>query len=231
MKKMNLLLVLALFSWAPGIFAQADMEALVSMIKNNLAQSQEKIRQYSWIETTQAYVNGELKSTKQNQCYYSVDGQLTKVPTAATEQAQTPGGIRGKIAENKKDDILDYISKAAEEISAYLPPNKETIQKIYAAGKVGIQILEPNKIFKLNFPDYIKQGDLLSITIDKVNQKLVAFNVTTYIDDPSEKVIFDVTLKDLPDGTQFISQVSFVADAKNLKIDLVNSGFKKGAGQ
>jgi hypothetical protein len=231
MKKMKLLLVLALVSWTPGIFAQVDMESLVTMIKSNLAQSKKNIRIYEWIETTKAYVKGELKTTKQNQCYYSVDGKLTKVETGGTEEAKTPGGIRGRVVENKKDDMIDYISKAADEIAAYLPPEPEKIQQIYAGGKVGIQILEPQKIFKLSFPDYIKQGDVLSITIDKVNQKLKAFNVTTYIDDPSEKVIFDVTLLDLPDGTQFVSTVTFVAEAKNLKLDLVNSGYKKGAGQ
>jgi hypothetical protein len=231
MKKMKLLLVLALFSLTPGVFAQADMEALVTMIKSNLTQSKEKIRQYSWIETTKAYVKGELKSTKQNQCYYSVDGKLTKVETGGTEEAKTPRGIRGKVVENKKDDMIDYISKAADEIAAYLPPEPEKIQQIYAAGKVGIQILEPNKKFKLNFPDYLKQGDILSITIDKVNQKLTAFNVTTYIDNPSEKVIFDVLLKDLPDGTQYLSKISLTAEAKNLKIDMENSGYRKGTGQ
>jgi len=228
---MKLLLVLALFSWTSGIFGQADLESLVETIKSNLSQSKNNIRQYEWIETTKAFVKGELKSTKQYQCYYSVDGKLTKVETGGTVESKTPGGIRGRVAENKKDDMMEYISKAGDEISAYLPPEPDKIQQIYASGKVGIQILEPNKIFQLSFPDYIKQGDVLSVTIDNVNQKLKAFSITTYIDDPSEKVIFDVTLLDLPDGTQFLSKVSLVAEAKNLKIDLQNSGYKKANGQ
>jgi hypothetical protein len=36
------------------------------------------------------------------------------VETGATEQAKTPGGIREKVIENKKDDMIDYISKAAD---------------------------------------------------------------------------------------------------------------------
>jgi hypothetical protein len=231
MKKMKLLLVMALFSCTPGVYAQVDMESLVTMIKTNLAQSKEKIKQYEWIETTKAYVKDELKTTKQNQCYYSVDGKLTKVETGGTEEAKKKRGIRGKVAENKKDDMIEYITKAGEEIAAYLPPDPAKIQAIYAGGKVGIQILEPNKVFKLSFPDYIKPGDVLSITIDKVNQKLKAFNVTTYIDDPAEKVIFDIALLDLPDGTQFLSAGSLVAEAKNLKIQLENSGYRKGTGQ
>ena len=43
---MKLLLVLALFSWTTGIFAQVDIESLVATIKSNLAQSKVNIRKY-----------------------------------------------------------------------------------------------------------------------------------------------------------------------------------------
>ena len=231
MKKVNLALVLALVAWTSVSFAQVDMKETVAMIKTNLVQSKEKIKQYAWIETTKTYVKGELKSTKQNQCYYSVDGQLTKVATGGTDQAKKPGGIRGKIAANKKEDMADYVAKSLEKIKAYLPPDGDKLQQIYGAGKVGIQILEPGKKFKLNFPDYLQKGDMLSISINKETQKLMAGTVSTYIDKPEDKVIFDVTYKDLPDGTQYTVTTSLVAEAKDLKIVIENSGYRKGAGQ
>jgi hypothetical protein len=128
MKKTNLILSLILFAITATSFAQADLKETIAMIKTNLVQSKDKIKQYAWIETTKTYIKGELKSTKQNQCYYSVDGQLTKVATGGTDQ-----------------------------------------------------------------------------------------------------VIFDVTYKDLPDGTQYIVTTSLVAAAKDLKIVIENSGYKKGA--
>jgi hypothetical protein len=231
MKKMNLFLVLALLAWTSGIFAQADMKETVAMIKTNLVQSKEKVKQYSWIETMKVYIKGELKTTKQNQCYYSVDGKLTKVATGATDQAKPKGGLKGKIIANKKEEMADYVEKAVEKVKGYLPPDPEKIQQIYGAGKVSIQVLEPGKKFKLGFPEYLQPGDNLSISLDKANQKLMALDVSTYIDKPEDKVVFNVTYKDLPDGTQYSATTSLVADAQNLKIVIENSGYKKGAGQ
>ena len=59
----------------------------------------------------------------------------------------------------------------------------------------------------------------------------MALAVNTYIDDPSGVVIFDVTYGNLPDGTQFTATTTLVAQAKELKIVIENSGFRKGAGQ
>jgi hypothetical protein len=230
MKKTNLLLALILFALTATSFAQADMKETVAMIKTNLVQSKEKIKQYAWIETTKIYIKGELKTTKQNQCYYSVDGQLTKVATGGTDQAKAPRGLKGKIVANKKEEMADYVAKAVEKVKAYLPPDGEKIQQIYGAGKMNIQILEPNKKFKLSFPDYLQQGDVLAISLDKVSQKLMGLDVNTYIDEPEDKVVFNVTYKDLPDGTQYSVSTSLVAAAKDLKIVIENSGYKKGAG-
>jgi hypothetical protein len=223
-------LTLIILSWTSSLFAQADMQETVAMIKKNLADSKEKIKKYEWIETTTTFMDGEQKSLKQNQCYYSVDGKLTKVETGATTKAKTPGGIRGKIAENKKEEMTDYMKKAIAKIQTYLPPEPEKIQKIYAGGTASVQVLEPGKKFKLSFPDYNEKGDMLSISVDKVNQKIMAVAVSTSVDDPSQKVVFNITYKDLPDGTQYAASTILDAQVKKVKITIDNSGYKKGAG-
>jgi hypothetical protein len=231
MKKMLVVLVIALFASVSGIFAQPDMKETMAVIKTSLVQSKANMKQYSWIETTSTWIKGELKSTKQNQCYYSVDGKLTKVATGNSDQAKKAGGIKGKIIENKKEELADYIAKAMDKVNDYLPPDADKIGQIYAAGKSAIQIIDPaGKKYKLSFPDYIQKGDMLSVSIDMGNQKLMAISVSTYIDNPSEKVTFDMTYNNLPDGTQYSANTTLVADAKNLKITIVNSGFKKGSG-
>ena len=77
MKRMNLLLMMVFLAGALIVSAQVDMKETMSVIKTNLVQSKVQMRQYSWIETTKTWIKDELKSTKQNQCYYSVDGKLT----------------------------------------------------------------------------------------------------------------------------------------------------------
>jgi hypothetical protein len=231
MRKTKLILVLMLFASASIGFAQADMQETIGMIKKNLADSKEKIKKYEWIETTTTFYKGEQKSVKQNQCYYSVDGKLTKIATGATTQAKTPGGLRGKIAAGKKEEMADYIKQAIEKIQTYLPPDPGKIQKIYAGGKVSIQVLEPGKKFKLSFPDYNEPGDMLAISLDKVAQKIMALAVSTSVDNPKEMVTFNITYKDLPDGIQYAGSTMLDAQAKEVKIVIENSGYKKGAGQ
>jgi hypothetical protein len=230
MKLRVLFFALIIVAGTPRIFAQADVQDIIAMIKKNLMDSKEKIKQYEWIETTTTFINGEQKSVKQNQCYYGVDGKLTKVATGGTTQAQSKGGIRGKVIANKKEEMADYVKAAIAKIQTYLPPDPGKIQQIYGAGKTSIQVLEPGRKFKLSFPDYNEKGDMLSIAIDKEHQKLMALDVSTSVDNPSQKVLFNITYSNLPDGTQYPGNITLDAKAKNLKMVIVNSGFKKGAG-
>jgi hypothetical protein len=231
MKRKFLLPVMLIVILASRTFAQQDVQELISMVKKNLAESKAHIKQYEWLETTTTFLKGEQKSVKQNQCYYSVDGKLTKVETGGGTEAKTKGGVRGKIAANKKEDMAEYIKAAIEKIHTYLPPDAAKLQQIYGAGKSTIQVLEPGKKFKISFPDYNEKGDMLSISIDKANQKLMSLDVSTYIDDPDKKVVFNVTYSNLPDGTQYENSTTLDAQAKDLKIVIVNSGYKKGNGK
>ena len=81
MKNKFLLPAILMLTCTSGLFAQADMKEIIGMIKKNLAESKANIKKYEWLETTTIFLKGEQKSVKQNQCYYSVDGKLTKVET------------------------------------------------------------------------------------------------------------------------------------------------------
>lgn len=228
----TVMLIFLTFVLSADLMAQADMQETVNLIKSNLAASAANIKKYEWIETITAFYKGEQKSKKQNQCYYAVDGKLTKVETGgSTEPSKTPGGIRGRIVENKVDDISTYITKAVDKIHAYLPPDGNKIQQIYASGGVSIGVLEPGKKFRLDFPNYLEEGDLLSVSIDTEHKLILALAVKTSVDTPSDKVNFDIGYNALPDGTQYAGITTLDAKAKEVKITIENSGFKKGAGQ
>jgi len=231
MKKLTLLFILVFVAGITRLFAQADMQENVTMIKKNLSDSKAALIKYEWIETTTVFIKGEQKSVKQKQCYYALDGNLTKVETGGSEEAKTPGGIRGKVAKNKKEDMVDYVKAAGAKIQTYLPPDAEKIQKIYNAGFVSIQVLEPNNKFRNSFPDYNEKGDMLSISVDKPAQKIMAVDVSTSVDDPKEKAVFNITYNNLPDGTQYPGTITLDAPEKDLKIVIVNSGFKNASGK
>ena len=214
-----------------SLSAQVDMKTTVDMIKANLVSSKENMKSLEWVETVTTFYKGEQKSKKQNMCYYSLDGKLTKVETGASDPAaKTPGGLRGKAVEKKKGDITDYMNAAVDKIESYLPPDPNKVQSVYAGGKVTIGILEPGKKFKLDFPDYLEKGDVLSFSVDIEKKMILALSVNTYVDNPAEKVMFDVKYNALPDGTQYPGTTTLDAQAKEVKVIIENSGFKKSAG-
>jgi len=231
MKIKNVLLISLMLIGATSLFAQVDTKELVAMIKTNLATSKENMKNLEWIETVTTFYKGEQKSKKQSQVYYSLDGKLTKVATGdSSDPGKAPGGLRGKAIDKKKDEIADYMTAAVDKIQAYLPPDPDKIQAVFAAGKVTVGILEPGKKFKLDFPDYLEKGDILSVSVDVEKQMLTAVSVNTFVDNPAEKVMFDVKYNVLPDGTQYAGITTLDAQAKEVKVNIESSGFKKSAG-
>jgi hypothetical protein len=57
----------------------------------------------------------------------------------------------------------------------------------------------------------------------------MALDVSTSVD--KEKVVFNISYDNLPDGTQYPGTTTLDAKAKDLKIVIVNSGFKNAAGK
>src|SRR5206468_11566209 len=64
----------------------------VVALEQGLQESKAALKHYEWVETTTTLMKGEVKSTKQNRCYYDAHGKLTKVATGATsEGGKSPG--------------------------------------------------------------------------------------------------------------------------------------------
>lgn len=231
MKKSILVLATIMLSNFAGFSQTAEIKSDVTLIKANLNASKVSIKKYAWIETITTFVNGEQKSVTQNQCYYDVTGTLTKVPTGATTQPAQQRGLRGAIADSKREAMDAYITNAITKIKTYIPPVAEKLDAIYNKGGVGIQIVVPDQKFKLSFPNYNQPGDMINIGVDKTNKLLTGYDVSTTVTDPTDVVTLDITVLSLPDGTQYPGNITFNSASQNLKITVTNSGFKLGAGQ
>ena len=99
----------------------SDLGERVLALKQSLETDQAALRKYEWIETTIVSYKSEEKSNAQKRCYYGADGVLQKVPVA-TSQADMPGGVRGRMAKRKKEDVTEYMQKAVELIHQYVHP-------------------------------------------------------------------------------------------------------------
>src|SRR5206468_1603088 len=75
--KLTTIALLALFT--PVVAAQGPSpQERATAIKESLAQNQAALRTYSWIETTEISLKGEVKKKEQKQCSYGADGKVQK---------------------------------------------------------------------------------------------------------------------------------------------------------
>ncbi len=198
-----------------------------ALLKARAAASQAALHQYEWIQTTVVSLGGDEKSRKQERCYYGADGGLQKVEVGATPEAAPRRGLRGRIAERKKEELTDYMKSAVALVRTYVPPNADRIQRAKEAGKVSIEMLDPGKRIRLSFRDYEKAGDNLGVEVDLTNNRPLALKASSYLDDPEDKVTLEVRMAQLNEGTDYPAEVTLNAPAKKLTVNVQNSGYRK----
>ncbi len=215
----------------PGGGAQDQVAALKASLQEGLA----KARQYEWVETTIISLKGEEKARKQNRCYYGADGKVQKVAleqAAASAPAQQKGarGRRGgklkqQIVENKKDEMQDYMKRAAALIHQYVPPAPAKIQAAKDAGRVKVNPQGDGKV-QLAIAQYLQPGDSLTVDMDAAANRLLGLGVNTYLEKPDDAVTLAVRMNTLPDGALYAAQTTFDAKAKNIRVVIENAGHK-----
>jgi hypothetical protein len=211
----------------PALAQQPSAAERAAMLKASLAASQAVLKQYEWIETTVVSLKGEEKSRKQERCYHGADGGVQKVEVSSTPDPAKKRGLRGRIAENKKEALTDYMKSAVALVKTYVPPSPERIQAAKDAGKVSIDVLEPGKRARLNFRDYAKPGDNLGVEVDLTSNRPLGIKVSTYLADAKDVITLDVRMGQLNDGTTYASDVTLNAPSEKLSVTVQNSGYRK----
>jgi hypothetical protein len=151
------------------------------------------------------------------------------VPVAAPAASSGGGGIRGRIAANKKEELSEYMEQAVALVKSYVPPNPAKIQAVKDAGGVSVDIVEPGKRVRLNFRNYAKPGDNLGIEVDMTTNRLLGVKVASYLENAKDAVTLDVRLASLTDGTSYQNQITLNAAAKEVTVKVDNSGYRKAS--
>jgi 23S rRNA pseudoU1915 N3-methylase RlmH len=207
----------------------------IAAIKEALAKNQAALRQYSWIETTQVSLKGEVKKTEQKQCYYGAEGKVTKTPmpgAAPPKQEQPASGGRGrgrlkqKIVENKVEETKEYMEQVAALVHAYVPPDPQKIQAAQAGGNVSVEPTAATTTMTVK--NYLKQGDVLAIGLDSSAKTMRSLQVGSYVEKPKDDdVTLNVTFANLVDGTSYPQKSVLNVAAKKIQVTVTNSGYKK----
>jgi hypothetical protein len=218
----------------PAQAAGGGAQDQVAALKQSMQQGMAKIRQYEWVETTIISLKGEEKARKQNRCYYGADGKVQKVSLDAPAQpAQAQGGgggrrggkMKEKVVENKKDEMKEYMERAAALIHSYVPPNPEKIQAAKDGGRIKVTPQDGGRV-SLVISQFLQPGDALTLDVDGAANRLVGLGVNTYLDKPDETVTLAVQMNALPDGAIYAARTTLDAKAKNITVVIQNAGYR-----
>jgi hypothetical protein len=67
----------------------------------------------------------------------------------------------------------------------------------------------------------------MSIEVDPASNRVTSLKVATYLDDLKDSVTLDVGFSQLEDGTRYPATETLVAKAKDLAVNVTNSGYRK----
>ena len=207
--------------------AANDTAARVAAIKANLATNKKNLMSYQWTETQVVNLKGEDKSAKQFSCSYGPDGKVVKTALTAPAPGKDKPGLRGKIVENKKEEMSGYMKSAVALVKSYIPPDPAKIQAAKDAGKVSMTPLQGGKSIRVDIKDYEKPGDVLGIEIDPATNQILGLSVASYLTDVQDAVMLDVKMAALADGTGYPGTIVLDGKAQKIKVTVSNSDYKK----
>lgn len=178
-------------------------------LKANVAASQGALRMFTGIETTSVLVNGPAKSNKQKRVYYGADSSLQKGEIAFSPAARQKTSLRGAVAAAKKEEVTDYLQAAV------------------ALGRVSVDAPDPSRRVHVNMKSYRLQGDSLAEEFAIEANRPLDIRISTYLPAPSQVVLLTAGMGQMANGTTIAANITRDAAAKNLRVNVLNSGHRK----
>jgi hypothetical protein len=213
---------------APARAQNPQVAALKTALETNAAAQ----RSYTWVETTQLALNGEVKSTTTSTCQYQMgQNKPACTPTSAPAPEDKKRGVRGHIVEKKTDEYKAYMDSVKTLIGQYVPPQKTLIAQAEGKGGVAVAPNQPGGAVKATISNYLQQGDDMAISFNPATNALTSVAVNTWLNDPKATVTLAVQFMTLPSGVTFASQKVLTATAKGIVVTINSSNFAKAVAQ
>src|SRR5215469_14470585 len=179
-------------SLASIAFAQnPELQQKVAEVKQAAAANKQALAQYTWVEQVTISLKGEQKKQEHFQVRLGPDGkpQKTSLDPPPSDSGGREGRLKKHIVEKKKEKYKEYADNIKALIQQYVPPDKDLIEQARQKGNImlGPAAGAPGE-YRLVLSNYIKQGDNMTLVIDKAQKDLASLSISTYLSDPSDAV-------------------------------------------
>jgi len=212
----------------PAAAQNQQMQERIAEVKEAAARNKQALAQYSWVEQVSIILKGEQKKQEHFQVRLGPDGKPQKQsldpPTAPPEHE---GRLKKHIVEKKTEEYKEYADQIKALIQQYVPPEKEMIEQAYQKGNimVGPQPGTEGQ-YRLVISSYLKQGDNMTLVIDRQQKDLVSLSISTYLDDPKDAVNVSAQFSAIPGGPNHVSAETINGVSKELTISIEDNNYQ-----
>ena len=207
-----------------------QMQERIAEVKEAAARNKQALGQYTWTEQVNIILKGEQKKQEHFQVRLGPDGkpQKTALDSAASnEGGGREGRLKKHIVEKKKEEYKEYADQIKALVQQYVPPGKDKLAQAQQQGNilVGAQPGTEGQ-YRLVISNYVKQGDNMTLVVDKVQKDLVSLSISTYLDDPKDAVNVSVQFSAIPGGPNHVSSETINGVSKQLTIAIQNMNYQ-----
>jgi len=214
---------------SPLLAAQnPEMQQKMAEVKQAMAMNKQLLAQYTWVEQVTISLKGEEKKQEHFQVRLGPDGKQQKQSLdPPPQEPEHEGRLKRHIVEKKTEEYQDYADQIKALIQQYVPPDKDMLQQSYQAGNVmvGAEPGAPGQ-YRVVISNYIKQGDNMTLVMDKAQKNVVSVSIATYLNDPSDAVNVSVQFAGMPGGPNHVSAETINGASKHLTIAIQNSNYQ-----
>jgi hypothetical protein len=201
---------------APADAAKSAAEMVIQALEHDTA-----IHAYQWTETMVVMVDGKEKETVSNACSYNTEGRVVRSPTAAAAVQPAKTGVPGTKAE-----IDSYLKSAVALMREYVRPDPQKLEECENAARVTVAN-EAGGRMKIDFKDYLKRGDDLSLVVDSGTNQVVSSSASSYLTNMVDRAEIHTEMSQLPDGAGYPSHIKFDTPGRQLGVTVTNSDYRK----
>jgi hypothetical protein len=207
--------MLAVTLTSAAAFAQMDQ---------SLAQAQranaEKLRQYTWKTRTEVQKKGETKNVQLMLMRYDTRGNVQSTMLSSTAAKMPERGLRGHIANKKKEDLLQTIEQLKALVASYRELSPAEMQRLMASAT-----LTQGQI-RASGTNVIQRDDAITVWLDPATRSMRRVEVITALDKKTVRAVFE--FQDLPNGPTTMARSVVQYPSEELALVTENFDFAKG---
>jgi hypothetical protein len=220
--------VVAIFT-QPVSAQSPELQQKIADLKTAAAANKQALAQYTYVQTSTVSLKGDVKKVTHDQVVTGPDGkpQKTSLDPPAAPTQPSGGRLKQRVVEKKTDEFMEYADSIKALIQQYVPPDKDLIQQAAAAGNIALASEGAPGTAQLVISNYVKQGDKMTLVINKAAGGLQSVTIASYLSAPSDAVTVNVQYATIPGGPNHPATITINGVSKQLTIVQQNSSYRR----